>query len=136
MHSEHMVNVRPSWIAFGWFLSAAASALVLFGFLAIGLVPASGEGGRGWTAAALALGFAAGGFLTGSRVRAAPLLHGVGIGLFSLVAWFLVNLVLGEPTGTASWRTHAPGTAAGLLLLQIIAASAGAWVAIRPVSRS
>ena len=63
----------------------------------------------------LAAGFFLGGWFTGARAGAAPILHAVGIGLFSLVAWLLVNLVLGGATGAAEWRSLPATLTAGLL---------------------
>ncbi len=130
MHTEHLQNVRPSWVAFGWFLSAAATALAVFAMIAAGLLGAE-EGSPLPVFAAVALGFAVGGWFTGLRVGLAPILHGVGIGLFSLLVWFLANALLGEPLGTTAWRGLSPATSAGLLLLQIAAAGAGARLGSR-----
>ena len=42
------------------------------------------------------------------------ILHGIALGLFSLVAWFVINLVLGEPTGATTWRSLELGTLLGI----------------------
>lgn len=135
MHTEHLSNVRPSWIAFGWFVCAAFTALVLFGLLALRLVPWDGTGGSGWVLLAFALGFFAGGYLTGARVGGAPILHAVGIGLFSVLAWLLANL-FGEALGLSGWQGLGPVVTAGLLLLQIAAAAAGARLGSRASRRA
>jgi len=131
MHTEHLRNLRPSWIAFGWFIAIAVASLVILGLAALGVVEPDAREEAIWVALALAIGFAAGGLLAGMRAGSAPVLHGVGIGLFSLVVWFLANLLLGEPADATAWRVMAPGTAAGLLLLQIVMASLGAWFGVR-----
>jgi len=135
MHSEHLGNVRPTWIAFGWFLSAAATALAVFGLIGIGLLHPDADAGRGWMTVCVAAGFFLGGYFTGARAGAAPILHAVGIGLFSLVAWFLLNLVLGGVTGAAEWRSLPAWLTAGLLLLQIVAAAIGARLGSRDARR-
>lgn len=129
MHTEHLENVRPSWVAFGWFISFAVTALTLFVLIFLGVLGTHETAGEGWVALSFVVGFAVGGFFATARTRAAPILHGIGIGLFSLVVWFAVNLFLGEPTEETAWRDLSPGFGAGLLILQIAAAVAGGWAA-------
>jgi hypothetical protein len=132
MTTEHLQNVRPSWVSFGWFVSAAATALVLFALIGLGLLPSDpAAGDAGWTVLAVAVGFFVGGWFTGARAGAAPILHAVAIGLFSLVVWFLVNALLGSWAGAAEWRALPPTLTAGLLLLQIAVAALGAHVGSR-----
>ncbi|MDQ3555854.1 MAG: hypothetical protein M3409_03625 [Gemmatimonadota bacterium] len=131
MHSEHLQNLRPSWIAFGWFIAAAATAAVLFVLIASGVLGAESDAPAEWIAIASALGFGIGGYSAGARVGSAPILHGVAIGLFSLLAWVGVNLFFGEPTGATTWHGLSAGFTAGLLLLQIAAAVGGAWLGSR-----
>jgi hypothetical protein len=131
MHSEHLRNVRPSTVALGWFLGAAMTSLVVFALLAVGLLSRDGTGGTGWGLLAIAAGFFAGGWFAGWRTGAAPLLHGVAMGLLSLLLWLLVNLVPGSLLHADSWSVGSPAYPAGILLLQIAAAAAGGWVASR-----
>ena len=131
MHTEHLQNVRPSWVAFGWFIGAAVTAFLLFALIAVGLVDAGGEGGGFWVLLAMFLGFVAAGWFTGVRTGEAPILHAVGIGLFSLVVWFLANLLLGEPLGAETWGATSPAFASGVVLLQIFAAALGGRIATR-----
>ena len=128
MHTEHLENVRPSWVAFGWFIGVAVASAILLALAAVGIVARAGEIGLGWVLMAVFAGFLAGGYLTGMRVRAAPILHAVGIGLFSVVAWFVANLVAGETLGAAEWSVS-PASAAGAVLFQIFAAAIGARIA-------
>ena len=128
MHSEHLENVRPSWVAFGWFIGVAVMSAILLALAAVGIVARAGEIGLGWVLLAVFVGFLAGGYLTGMRVRAAPILHAVGIGLFSVVVWFVANLVAGETLNAAEWSV-APASAAGAVLFQIAAAAIGARIA-------
>jgi len=132
MHTEHLQNVRPSWVAFGWFLGAAVTSALLIALIAVGLVDAVETGaGELWALPAMFLGFAAGGYFVGARVGAAPILHAVGIGLFSIVVWFLANLLFGEALDAETWSSLSPAFTAGLLLLQIVAAALGARVGSR-----
>lgn len=124
-------SLRPTWIPFGWFICAAITSLVLMVLIALGVVGDQPAGGDVSVAAALAIGFWAGGFLVGTRVAAAPFLHGIGIGLFSLVVWVGVNLFLGEPTDQTAWRSLDAVTAVGLLLVHTVAVIVGLRMGIR-----
>lgn len=132
MHNEHLENVRPSWVAFGWFIGVAVMSAILIGLIAIGFVPRTGEIPLGWVLLAVFIGFLVGGYLTGVRVRAAPILHAAGIGLFSVVVWFVANLVAGEALNSAAWQVP-PASAAGAVLFQVLAAAIGARIATRGV---
>ena len=131
MHTEHLQNVRPTWVAFGWFLGAAVFSAVFFALVALKLVDAEGEGSGLWLTLAMFVGYLAGGYFTGARVGAAPILHAVGIGLFSIIVWFLINLFFGEPLGAETWGTLSAELTAGLVLLQIAAAAIGARLGSR-----
>ena len=124
--------VRPSWIAFGWFIAAAVTALVLLGFYALGF--ASDEqttaSGDVWAGLGMIIGFFTGGFFAGARVGAAPVLHGVGIGAFSVVVWLLANLFFGEVAALSPWTALPLTATAMLLMLQTVAAVVGARAGI------
>ncbi len=128
MDSERFAHLRPSWVAFGWFIAAAVSALVLLGLIALGVLGASSGAPEGdvWVAVALLIGFITGGFFAGARVGRAPVLHGLGIGLFSLLVWLLANLLIPDPGDAGAWHALPLTVAAGLLLLQTVAAIVGA----------
>ncbi|HEX5725079.1 MAG TPA: hypothetical protein VFX98_06410 [Longimicrobiaceae bacterium] len=132
MHTEHLQNVRPSWVAFGWFIGAAVFSLLTLAMIAAGILDT--EGARPadafWLLLAMFLGYMVGGYFTGARVGAAPILHAVGIGLFSVVFWFVVN-VAGEPFGGDAWRSLSPAFFAGVILLQIFSAATGARIGSR-----
>ncbi len=131
MHTEHLQNVRPSWVFFGWFVSVAVVSLIVLALIALRLLSPDATGGDlGWGVAAIAAGFLVGGWLTGARVGTAPILHGIGIGLVSLVLWFAANLVLGEALGATTWD-GSPSLYAGILILQMGAAATGARVGSR-----
>jgi putative membrane protein (TIGR04086 family) len=136
MHSEKLENLHPSWIAFGWFIAAAVTALVILAFVAFGVMGPDTTRTEGVpTAMAMLVGFLTGGFFTGFRTRAAPILHGIGIGLFSLVVWFLANLIPGEATGWTAWRVLPTAQALALIGLQTVAAIVGARMAVRWTER-
>lgn len=125
--------VRPSWIAFGWFIAAAVTALVLLALYALGLAgdDETTAAGDVWAALAMVIGFFTGGFFAGARVGTAPALHGVGIGIFSLVVWLFANLLFGEAATLSPWAALPLTTAAMLLMLQTVAAIVGARAGIR-----
>ncbi len=125
VHTEHLQNVRAKVVMLGWLIAVAVAALVFL------LLAASGvdmEDAAGALAAivAVAVGFAAGGFVAGFKAMHAPILHGIAMGLASLVIWFLLNLFVAG-LFPAEWAGTSPATATGLLLEQIVAAVIGAW---------
>lgn len=129
-------GLRPVWIPFGWVIAAAIAALVILAFAAFGPAGDDPRGGDPATAVAIVVGFVVAGFFVGTRVAAAPVAHGVAIGLFSLFVWFTANLFLGEPTGQAAWTAVDPVTLGSLFLLQIVAAVVGTRAGVRWVRRS
>lgn len=133
--SESFRSLRPSWIAFGWFIAAALTAGILLGLTVAGILGEDAAGERVWVAVALALGFAVAGFYVGTRVNAAPILHGLGMGLFSLVVWLGLNLFLGEPTGGAAWNAIPRDAAGGLVFLLTSASVVGTRQGVRYARR-
>ena len=131
MHTEHLQNVRPSWVGMGWLIGAAITSLAVFVLIAVGILSDDGTGGAFWVPLAMFVGFMAGGYFVGVRVGAAPILHGVGIGLFSIVVWFVANLLAGSVLMTSSWQGYSPEFTAGILLLQMIAAALGGHIGSR-----
>ena len=130
MHTEHLNNVKPGRVAFGWFVSAAVTSLIVIAMIAVGVLNRDGTGGTAWGLLATALGFFAGGWYVGMRGGRAPILHAVGIGLFSLLLWLLLNLLPGQMLDAESWNVGG-AYGAGLILLQIVAAAIGGRVASR-----
>jgi hypothetical protein len=131
MHTEHLENVKLGRVGFGWFLSVAVTGVLFFALTAMGLLEPGVSTANLWMVLAILIGFFTGGWYIGKRAGAAPLLHGVGIGFTSLVVWFGANL-LGELVGVTTWTDPPMAFAAGALLLQIGAASAGGWIGSRP----
>lgn len=132
MHSEHLTNVQLSWVAFGWFVAFAVTSSLLLLMVASGMMTTSVTGEAVGVGAAVAVGWAVGGFITGFRTAAAPILHGAAMALFTFVAWFVVNLVLGGlTTGVAAWEGLPSRVAAFALLVQGAAAILGCWLGYR-----
>jgi hypothetical protein len=127
--------LHPTWIAFGWFIAAAITSLVVIGLEVLGIVGENPADEALWVGIALFIGFLVSGYFVGARVARAPVIYGIAMGLFSVVAWFLLNILLGEPTGVTSWRSLPLGSTIFLLLLQCIAAVIGVWLGIRSLTR-
>lgn len=124
MRTEHLQNVHAGWVAAGWLIAAAVTSLVVIALAGIGIV--HDTLGAGWSIVAVVVGFYVGGMFTGFRSIDAPILHGIAIGIFSLVAWLILNAVA-TALGGATWQALTPTATAAILLLQMAAAVAGAW---------
>lgn len=134
MHTEHLQNVRASLIAAGWLIALAVTSLLFLALAGAGAVdPNDTESRSGalWALATVGAGFFVGGFVAGFRALHAPILHGLGIGIASLVAWFALNLLVLLLPGGATWEALPPLLSASLLLEQMILAIAGAWIGYR-----
>jgi hypothetical protein len=136
MHTEHLQNVRPSWVLFGWFISVAIVSLLALLLAATGLVDTEASGGGLWGVLAIAVGFGIGGWLLGARTGVAPILQGVAMGLVSLLLWFLANVLAGETLDASEWLRGSEAYYAGLLIAQIAAAVVGAKLGSRSQRRS
>lgn len=137
MHTEHLQNVRPAGVLFGWFVSVAVVSLLALLLAATGMVdPEATSSGGLWGVLAIGIGFLTGGWLVGSRLGVAPILHGVAMGIVSVLVWFLANLVAGETVADSAWVTGSEAYYAGLLLLQIVAAALGARIGSRSQRRA
>jgi hypothetical protein len=131
MYREKLADIRPIWVAAGWFVSIATASLIGIVLAALGLaIGADGGNEALWSVVVVALGFWVGGFFTGFRALRSPVLHGVAIGLASLVAWLVVNL-LAVPFTALRWEGLTPGLTAALLLVQMMSAVGGAWAGHR-----
>ena len=137
MHTEHLQNVRPAGVLFGWFVSVAVVSLIALLLAATGTVDAEATGSGGlWGVLAIAAGFFVGGWFVGSRLGVAPILHGVAMGIVSVLVWFLANLLAGETVADSAWVSGSETYYAGLLLLQMVAAAVGASVSSRSRRRA
>ncbi|MFW6205965.1 MAG: hypothetical protein ACOC5I_01880 [Gemmatimonadota bacterium] len=126
MHTEHLQNVHPVRVLGGWLVAVAVTSLVVFGFIVLRLME-EGPGDAAWAVLAVAIGFLVGGLFTGFRTLEAPILHGIALGLTSLVAWAGLNLVVVGLGGTG-WSGLGATAAIVVLLTQIVAAVMGCWI--------
>ena len=122
MHSEHLTNLHPGWVVGGWLTAAAVTAGAYLTFVGVGLLPADPDAVLG-VAAALAVGFYAGGLVVGLRWMDAPVLHAVAITFLSVVLWFAGGVALRGSMPMEGSST----TVLGLILLQLVASVAGGW---------
>jgi MFS family permease len=131
MHTEHLQNVHPVRIMAGWLVSIAVTSVAVFGLIVLGLM--GDEAGRDttWAVAAVAVGFLVGGWFTGVRTLEAPILHGIALGLTSLLAWALLNLVVVAVFDSGEWTGLSPTATLVVLLTQIVAAVIGCRIGTR-----
>jgi hypothetical protein len=127
MHTEHLQNVRTTRVFTGWLVAIAVTSLLALAFAGTGVL---GSDATSMTTVgsliAVIVGFWAGGFFAGFRAIEAPILHGVGIGLTSLVVWAVLNIVVAVAFRGIGWTGLTPALAVGLMLAQIAAAVVGA----------
>lgn len=126
MHTEHLQNVHPVRIGAGWLVAVAVTSVTLFGLIVLGLMEGDGPRESAWAVTAVAVGFLFGGWFTGMRTVEAPILHGIALGLTSLVAWAVLNVVA-IPFGMEEWSGLSASAAVAVLLIQIVAAIVGCW---------
>ena len=134
--SESVRNVSPSWIGIGWFIGAAITSFLVFVLIVLGLIQANAPTEGMGVSLALLIGFVIAGFVTGLRVRAAPFLHGLGMGLLSIIFWVVINLLAGEAMTNTEWSTLSVSLMAGLLVLQTASAIVGARAGVRFANRA
>jgi hypothetical protein len=109
-------------------VAVAATSVVLFGLVLVGVMGDAGPRDTAWTITAMAAGFLAGGWFTGYGTLEAPILHGVALGLTSLVAWAGLNLLTVVALRGVEWEGLAAGATASVILTQIVAAVIGCRV--------
>lgn len=136
MHTEHLQNLKPSWVLFGWFVSVAVVSLIALVLAAAGLADPDGSAMGLWGVVVIGVGFFLGGLVTGAKVGAAPILHGVSMGIVSLLVWFFANLAFGESLDAETWGEGSPSFYAGSLILQMAAAALGARYGSRQQRRA
>ncbi|HET9986725.1 MAG TPA: hypothetical protein VFQ38_24320 [Longimicrobiales bacterium] len=127
MRTEHLQNVHLGWVAAGWLVAAAVTCAVFFVLTALGVIEPLASLPVGWSVVAVAIGFYVGGLFTGFNSLDAPILHGIAVGIFTLVVWFVLNVLTVLFFPDAGWAALTPAMTTGLLLLQMVAAVAGAW---------
>jgi hypothetical protein len=125
MHTEHLHNVRVGYVGLGWFVAVAVTSLVLFVLVALGVLEPDAEGSGRWITLAVAIGFLGGGVFVGFMTALAPILHGILIGLTSLVVWALLNAIVTLFLPDFKWTQLDATLAVNVLLVQIISAVVG-----------
>lgn len=126
MHTEHLNNVGIVRVVVGWLIAVAIASLLLLAVIGFGITSpdASTAGWAGFVA--LLLGFGAGGFAVGFRALRAPILHGVAIGLTSLLAASLFAAINSIITPGTQWTDLRPSAVVLLVFAQFAAAVVGA----------
>jgi hypothetical protein len=128
MHTEHLQNVHPIRVMGGWLVAVAATSVAVFVFIVLGLMGREAGQDAVWAVLAVALGFLFGGWFTGIRTLEAPILHGVALGLASLVAWAVLNLAVVLVFGSAEWTGLGATATLVVVVIQMVAAVAGCWL--------
>jgi hypothetical protein len=123
MHTEHLENLHPGWVAGGWAVAVAVTSVVYLALVGTRLVPA-GESGALWVTLSVAVGFYVGGFLVGTRWMNAPILHGAAITLFGVLVWFVGALALPRRFETL---VGSGSGVLGIILVQLVASVLGGW---------
>lgn len=112
----------------GWLVAIAVTSVAVFGFVLLGFTGDGGPRDTAWAIIAVAAGFMVGGWFTGFGTPEAPILHGIGIGLTSLVAWVGLNLVMVIAFRGAEWEGLTASATLAVILTQIVAAVVGCRV--------
>lgn len=127
MHTEHLQNVGGGKVVAGWLVAVALASLVALALVGTGVITEETTTMNTlWSVLAVVAGFFGGGFFTGFRALEAPILHAAGIGMMSLIAWFVLNAVTALFFPAWTWPSLTPQLAVGLLFAQFIAAMIGA----------
>lgn len=129
MQTEHLQNVRATTVVAAWLVSIAVTSLILLALVGLNLLDPASPSTRA-AMAAVALGFVAGGIFAGVRTAQAPILHGVAIGLFSLIAWFILGLLSQSLLRGSVWDVSRDLTITAVLV-QIICSIIGARLGYR-----
>src|SRR5438552_712634 len=93
MQTEHLQNVRPGLVGWSWLISVALASLLMLAVVGLNVVDPDSATGTRVAVVAVALGFFAGGLFAGLRAAQAPILYGTFIGLFSVLVWFVINVL-------------------------------------------
>jgi hypothetical protein len=129
MHSEHLRNLHPGWVVGGWLVAIAVTSVVYLAMVGIGVLPL-GAGTALGVVVAMAVGFFAGGLFVGVRWSDAPILHGAAITLVSVLVGFAGSFA--APGSVQEW-SGPTRSVLGIILVQLIAATAGGWTGRRLV---
>lgn len=126
MHTEHLNNVRIGQLFIGWFIAVSTASLLIFVLIATGLLDAEANTGGNWIAAAMAIGFAVGGAYVGLMIAVAPIIHGILLGIVSLVVWALLNAAVSALSPDFQWTALTGPLTLNVILVQIVSAVLGA----------
>ncbi|HKJ92819.1 MAG TPA: hypothetical protein VJ957_06605 [Longimicrobiales bacterium] len=131
MHTEHLPNVGFIRVVAGWLVAAAVTSGLILAFIGIGFTGDTPADGVYGVLLAVLIGFWVGGFFTGARALEAPILHGVAIGLVSIVVWTAANALTALTIGGAAWGDLSASATVFIILEQVVAAVLGAWMGYR-----
>lgn len=127
MHSEHLQNVTAGRVFAGWLVAAAITSLAALALISMGLLTEENTAANTWwSVLAVLIGFFAGGFFSGFRAIQAPILHAAGMGLTSLIIWFVLNAFAAVFFRSWEWPSLTAEMTVALLLAQLVAATVGA----------
>lgn len=127
MHTEHLQNVALGRVAAGWLVAVAITSLAALALISMGLLTGeSTAADTWWSVLAVLIGFFAGGFFAGFRAIEAPILHAAGIGLMSLLVWFVLNALAAVFFRSWEWPSLTAEQTIALLMAQLVAAIVGA----------
>lgn len=126
MYTEHLQNVRPAYVVAGWLIALAVASFGMFIFVALGVADPESIGVGPWVSIAMIVGFIVGGVFVGFRTGEAPILHGIGIGLTSILAWVLINGLVSLLFQDQEWASLSSAMTATAILAQIVGAVLGA----------
>jgi hypothetical protein len=127
MHTEHLQNVTVGRVLAGWLVAAAITSLAALALISMGLLTEeSTRANTWWSVIAVLIGFFGGGFFAGFRAIEAPILHAAGMGLMSLIVWFVLNAIAAIVFRAWEWPSLTAEMTVALLLAQLAAAVVGA----------
>jgi hypothetical protein len=127
MHTEHLQNVRPVHVVSGWLVAIAVTSLLMLVLTSLGMANGVADASV-WSLLAVAVGFMVGGIFAGMRALQAPVLHGILIGLVSLVAWAIVNAIVWAAMPDSKWESLTASATTAVLFIQIAMAVIGALI--------
>ncbi len=131
--SESHRSLRWDWILFGWFISVSLASFILLALGAFGILEGDPVEEMFAVLVALLIGFFLIGIFIGTRVAAAPILHGLAMSVCSVFAWLLINLLAGSLVGEVTWWPISVGSIIGIFVLQAAAAALGVRIGVRRV---
>ena len=126
MHTEHLQNVRYGLVWLGWLMAVMLTSLIMMVLVGLNIVDPDSTLGARIAIGAIAVGFFGGGLFVGIRAGSAPILHGILMGLYSLVVWFVLNVITSIAFPDFGWQALTPNMAIGIVLVMMGASVVGA----------